>query len=439
MSDPGVARSSVFAGQDVGIRIWTPTYGLASGILAGAAALAVGARTEVSGSLLLTFILIVALTVGMSFWVVRQERGYIKLTSIATIAAALLLPPPLALAIGATSGLASFHTRPYGIRYMRLALSMFWTTAACVIRVAIGSDGGITSGLLGQVAVVGTITILNWIMTALALSVSQGEPLRFIWRQNISVFWFREFAYFGVAGVLVADVLDGTPRGYGVAILVSILSVALGESAFEHRNRTLLEVHLTDTTRNLAYRRAADGVVHNLRNHLAAARGYIEEVSSAPQSVANRRNLAIASDACRDALLALERMDQASAPRIELKPVDANQAVLASSGLVAGRFGARRVTLRADPKSEPIWFAGDRELIGEVLVNLLLNGLEASQPGGWVRIGVEAKKECVEIRVADNGPGIPEEMRDRLFEPHFTTKPNGTGMGLFTVVSRSSC
>ena len=425
-------RPSWYGGGSIRARFWTPAYGLISGLLSASLALVAGGVPALNDGILANFLFIAVVTSVMSFWVVRQERGYIKLSSIGTIAAAMVLPPSLALAIGATSGLASIGTRPYGVRYLRLALPMFWTTAASVLRINIGTATSFGDGVVGQIAVIVTITILNWVMTALVFSISQGESLRSVWNKTFSVFWIGEFAYFGIAGMLVANTLNGTSRGYSLAILISVLSMALGESASQHRNRTLLEEHLTDTTRHLAYRRAADGLIHNLRNHLAATRGYIDEVALARQTVANRRRLAIASDACVDALIALDRMAHASTPPIHVEQVDANRAVVASSGLVAGRFASRRVALKVDPRSEAIFFAGDEELIREVLVNLLLNAFEAAPDAGWVRIGVEAKRDLVEIRVADNGPGISEEMRERLFEPHLTTKPNGTGMGLFT-------
>jgi signal transduction histidine kinase len=77
--------------------------------------------------------------------------------------------------------------------------------------------------------------------------------------------------------------------------------------------------------------------------------------------------------------------------------------------------------------------------IGRVLLNLLGNAFDAvqehaSQAGvdyvPEVRVSTRRLPGHVEIRVADNGPGIPEDVRDRLFEPFFTTKPTGSGTGL---------
>ncbi len=71
-----------------------------------------------------------------------------------------------------------------------------------------------------------------------------------------------------------------------------------------------------------------------------------------------------------------------------------------------------------------------------VLLNLLDNALRAALDGaaaeGEPRVGVRTRRigERVEIRVEDNGPGIPEEVQSRLFEPFFTTRPPGEGTGL---------
>lgn len=74
----------------------------------------------------------------------------------------------------------------------------------------------------------------------------------------------------------------------------------------------------------------------------------------------------------------------------------------------------------------------DTPMIRDVIGNLIKNAIEASPEHGEVRVGVSRAKDRVVITVADDGPGIPDDLKDRLFEPHFTTKTEGTGLGLFT-------
>ncbi len=81
---------------------------------------------------------------------------------------------------------------------------------------------------------------------------------------------------------------------------------------------------------------------------------------------------------------------------------------------------------------------GDPRQLGEVLVNLFVNALDAMPQGGRLSIRVtpdrlgtwEAARPAVRIDVADTGPGIPEAVRQRLFEPFVTTKASGSGLGL---------
>jgi PAS domain S-box-containing protein len=79
------------------------------------------------------------------------------------------------------------------------------------------------------------------------------------------------------------------------------------------------------------------------------------------------------------------------------------------------------VVVRADP-----------EQLQLVIVNLLLNAAQATHDQGHVRVDVSTIDAVCRIAISDNGPGIPEEVRERIFEPFFTTKHRGTGLGLPT-------
>ena len=84
------------------------------------------------------------------------------------------------------------------------------------------------------------------------------------------------------------------------------------------------------------------------------------------------------------------------------------------------------------------WVEGDPDLLHQVLVNLLLNALQAMEDGGGPRrltVRVAATAEAAIAEVEDTGAGLPPEVRQRLFEPFYTTKARGTGLGL--VVARS--
>jgi signal transduction histidine kinase len=74
----------------------------------------------------------------------------------------------------------------------------------------------------------------------------------------------------------------------------------------------------------------------------------------------------------------------------------------------------------------------DGEQMKTVFLNLLLNAAQAAGGAGCVDVAIVADDLAATIAIADNGPGIPPEVRARIFEPFFTTKHRGTGLGLPT-------
>ena len=75
---------------------------------------------------------------------------------------------------------------------------------------------------------------------------------------------------------------------------------------------------------------------------------------------------------------------------------------------------------------------GDAGQLQQALLNLLINGAQAMQGQGRLRVTAVQESGSCAIRITDEGPGIPAEVREHLFEPFFTTKHRGTGLGLAT-------
>jgi signal transduction histidine kinase len=73
---------------------------------------------------------------------------------------------------------------------------------------------------------------------------------------------------------------------------------------------------------------------------------------------------------------------------------------------------------------------GDAELLRSALSNLALNAAQAAGRKGAVHIVAASRDGFAEVRIADSGAGIPDEIRARIFEPFFTTKHRGSGLGL---------
>jgi signal transduction histidine kinase len=131
----------------------------------------------------------------------------------------------------------------------------------------------------------------------------------------------------------------------------------------------------------------------------------------------------------------LRSLYKKSPPQREL--VDVNEIVSEMIGLLRGEAYVHAVSLRTDLAAEVPKITADRVQIQQVLMNLMLNGIEAmKEMGGVLTVKSELDQDGrVLVSVSDTGVGLPAEMADQIFSAFFTTKPEGSGMGL--AISRS--
>jgi signal transduction histidine kinase len=124
-------------------------------------------------------------------------------------------------------------------------------------------------------------------------------------------------------------------------------------------------------------------------------------------------------------------LDFARPPALQPTAVDLHGVVEHAVELVRARALQQRVTLKVSGASDPIVAMIDRGQIEIVLVNLLLNALDAMPDGGHLVVGLERNAQSsVCLSVTDSGKGIAPEILDRLFIPFVSNKPTGTGLGL---------
>ncbi len=173
-------------------------------------------------------------------------------------------------------------------------------------------------------------------------------------------------------------------------------------------------------------------VAHEVKNAMGGIRGAVQVISrdfeagSTGESGAHRIKQRI------DSLVSwIEQVLRYSRPfQLDRKQVDA---ALLVQGTVSqfrddGALSETSIAIAAPPQPVPI--NGDPELLRRALLNLLLNAAQANG-GGEIRVTVKpVGTEWCEISVADNGPGIPAELRDKVLQPFFTTRSSGTGLGL---------
>lgn len=197
-----------------------------------------------------------------------------------------------------------------------------------------------------------------------------------------------------------------------------------------------LERRLRQTDRLAALGRLVAGVAHELRNPLASVK---LKLQLARRGLADPAQLVTSFDVVEEEigrmdrlverLLSLARPSQPSPSRSDLSHFVKERLVFwetraASQGTIL-KFHSI-----ASP-SEPIQL--DRDRVGQIVDNLIANALDAlAKEGGRMTIEVErVPPDEMLIAVSDNGPGVPEERVERIFEPFCTTRSEGTGLGLF--------
>jgi signal transduction histidine kinase len=177
--------------------------------------------------------------------------------------------------------------------------------------------------------------------------------------------------------------------------------------------------------------REASGVAHEIRNPLTGILGAVEV--AARQLQPGDAALPLLQEAetqlRRIASTTSRLLEFARPPTIQHLVVDAKRVAERASRVVAGTARSAGVVV-AVPAGEPLPVHADPELLVQVLVNLLLNGIEAMPQGGALHIDAVEADGDVRIRVRDEGTGIPDAHHMSLFRPFFSTKANGTGLGL---------
>jgi signal transduction histidine kinase len=98
--------------------------------------------------------------------------------------------------------------------------------------------------------------------------------------------------------------------------------------------------------------------------------------------------------------------------------------------LATDELSTRNVTLESSLPSNPLVANVDADLLKQAVINVILNGAQAMPQGGRLRVVLEEEKKSAVLRIADEGTGIPDEIRDKIFDLYFTTRSEGSGIGL---------
>jgi len=202
-----------------------------------------------------------------------------------------------------------------------------------------------------------------------------------------------------------------------------------------------LERELAERERLALVGQMAASISHNLKNPLSSIKTLLQVQLEDPHLPEALR---------RDCALVVVEMDRLSTKlgqllcyaRPALHTEDRFRRVAAGAqaeeimGLLRHEAARRNVSLRLDRPAEELYVQGTADGFHDVLSNLVLNAMEAAPAGGSVELTLRRQAANLVIEVTDDGPGIAEDIRPRLFQPFFTTKATGTGLGLAIVERR---
>lgn len=361
---------------------------------------------------------------------VRIERGHLTLSAIAIGAAAMLLNPLDATIVGLSLSIPMAKRGRWPI----LANGIMGATYLCVgslVAARLRTGGSLELG--SRIAVLAVVNLGSWILVALGLSIRTGESVPSIVRHNFTTSFYVAYGYFALASLLTSYLLDGSLLGYFLTTIVFVLSVALTDTIAGRRLRRVLESELSDADRHLFHSRAVEGVVHNVRNHIATAVGYLKEIDLNRLDPVDKEAVETATAAASDAVTVLRTLSQGATPRVNFarEPVDLNELVALAMGMARPRARTKEVELAVRESSEEVKVKADPLLLREVITNVVNNAIDAAPQKGKVDVTIGRRGNSSFVSVADDGPGVADENRHHLFEPHFTTKEAGTGLGLF--------
>jgi signal transduction histidine kinase len=231
----------------------------------------------------------------------------------------------------------------------------------------------------------------------------------------------------GLAAVLLSvDILESLPgaTGPGSGLLVRLRDP-------EAQRKIGRELQTAD--RLAAISRVSGGVAHEVKNPLNAILLHVEVARA--KLARGDTEIAPQMEIISREILRLDRvvktfLDFTRPVELNLRNVPAQELVSEIVDLARPQAAAARIQIDVQQEAEGVEIRVDRDLLKQAVLNVVVNAMQAMPDGGKLRFESSATEESAEIRVSDTGPGIPQELREKIFRLYFTTRKEGSGIGL---------
>lgn len=195
-----------------------------------------------------------------------------------------------------------------------------------------------------------------------------------------------------------------------------------------------LQSLITYSAKLTALGRLTSGVAHEVKNPLNSMAIHLELLKSHAGLSSEEAQSSL--DVIESEIRRLDRVVQGflkfmRPQELRLGPVDLNTMLQKEVALLEADWSRKGVQFRLQLEPTPLAITGDDELLNQAFLNILLNACQSMPHGGVVTIaGTLEKEESVKIVIADEGCGIRLADREKIFQLYYTTKPDGSGMGL---------
>lgn len=206
------------------------------------------------------------------------------------------------------------------------------------------------------------------------------------------------------------------------------------EQRIAERTQELQEsqAHLVQQEKHAAFGLLAAGIAHEVGNPLAAISSLVQMLNRRPTDEYTREKLEMVDDQLRRIQRTLRELVDFSRPATTQKSkCDIHEIIDVALNIAKyyKRKKGKQITTRY-AESLPLLRTA-RDQVVQILLNLILNAMDATSEGGTIEITTRLEDGWIQVAIADDGHGISAENRERIFQPYFTTKETGTGLGLF--------
>ena len=182
----------------------------------------------------------------------------------------------------------------------------------------------------------------------------------------------------------------------------------------------------------------ASGMAHEIKNPLTALKTFTQLLPKRYNDAEFRHDFSglAGSEIARIERIVNQLLAFARPAPLMIEQVNLHEIVGNAVKLVGPQASRHLIAVRTQLKADTDYIAADKDRLQQVLLNLLLNAIQANADGGWIEVATETEagtfehEAFIRLDVRDGGNGIPEDILPHIFDPFFTTKGEGTGLGL---------